>query len=1005
MTQTIINTTFFSQKRDSELLLSKIYYVRHLLELRIKIAPNCDNCHYKYINMKTVLNIGLFILLCMSHFSFAQTPTIDSLENVLQTKTLHDTTRMNVLYRVGAYYKERDFEKSNRLLNDALAISKPLKKHLTTANVYNGLGFNADAQSKPIDEVLDYYNKAIEYYKKSGHKKEEANVLNNIGLAYRRVGKHKEASVFNLKALELAKSIKDTTTIINTLNNTAILFAEKRSRSKAKEYYFKSLKYAEMADNKRMISTINNNLSNIYLGENKVDSAIILLRKALKVARKLDNEFREVLPLANLGKAYSHKEVYDSTNKYLNEAYALAVKLDYPYGKGLSLYYLTLTSHKQKKYGKAIDYAEKGLELLGSDGELFLQISYYKTISDSYKELNNYKLAYENLHHYRILKDSVYDMETEQKISAFETKEKEQQLALQNIELSKKTLQRNGFIVLAIVLLLSGWYFWWQSRKLRKSKKIIEKQANELHQVYDNKNRFFANIAHELRTPLTLIAGPISSILQKNQLPTTTYQSLSIVNRNVKYLKQLTNQILDLSKKEAEELNLQITTFKFSDMLKALIEDFQSYANHQKITFVTPSNIENNLVLSTDGEKLFIVLKNLLSNAFKYTNSDGQVTFNYLEINDQIQIAVQDTGRGISKDNLENIFKRYFQTNDINAPIEGGTGIGLAVCKEYIEKLGGTIQVSSEIGKGSTFVVQFPKKIGSENNINTTLSFLQPFAVQKIELNKAASIVSNEMPILLIVEDNLDICQYLQTILQNDYQIAFANNGVEALKQLETHTPDLIITDLMMPLMDGFELVKNLKKQDKFRSIPIITLTARSEMTDKLQALRIGIDDYLIKPFDNEELKVRIENLLDNRANRNTFTEVEALETDENPQSDTEPKMTDNVTISEEDAVWLQQLETVVDENIADINFNANQLILLMSMSRSQLYRTIKRLAGLTPKEYIDQVRYHQARQFLEKKTYNSVKRIAYEVGFKDEKNFARNFKKRYGKYPSTYLE
>ncbi|MFK7949946.1 MAG: response regulator, partial [Saprospiraceae bacterium] len=518
------------------------------------------------------------------------------------------------------------------------------------------------------------------------------------------------------------------------------------------------------------------------------------------------------------------------------------------------------------------------------------------------------------------------------------------------------------------------------------------------------KNRFFANIAHELRTPLTLITGPISTILQDNNIPITTQQTLSIVNRNVNYLKQLTNQILDLSKKEVEDLTIQISTFKFSDVLKALVEDFQSYANHQKINFITPNNIENNIELSTDGEKLFIILKNLLSNAFKYTNSGGQVAFNYLEIDDNIQVTIQDTGRGITKENLENIFKRYFQNSDTNAPIEGGTGIGLAVCKEYIEQLNGTIRVNSELGKGSTFIIQFPKKAIGESRQNSNLSFLQLIAIQPITLKSATPIISNEMPTLMIVEDNLEICQYLQTILQTDYQIAFANNGVDALKQLETLNPDLIITDLMMPLMDGFELIENLKKQDKFRAIPIITLTARSEMKDKLHALRIGVDDYLIKPFNNDELKVRIENLLENRANRTVSIEEEVDTIEENTQSDIEPKMTES-TISQEDAAWLKQLETVVNEEITNINFNANQLIISMAMSRSQLYRKVKRLAGLTPKEYIDQVRYHQARQFLENKTYSSVKRIAYEVGFKDEKNFARNFKKRYGKYPSKYLE
>lgn len=590
----------------------------------------------------------------------------------------------------------------------------------------------------------------------------------------------------------------------------------------------------------------------------------------------------------------------------------------------------------------------------------------------------------------------------------YETKEKEQQLALQNAELSKKTLQRNGFIIAALMLLGFGWYFWRQNQQLQKSKQTIEKQANELHQLYENKNRFFANIAHELRTPLTLIAGPIFKVLKNNHLPQAAQQSLSIANRNINYLQQLTNQILDLSKKEFGELSVQISNFQFSDILNALVQDFQPFANYQKIEFTPPNNIHNDIQLSTDGEKLFIVLKNLLSNAFKYTDSGRSVTFDYVDMNDQIQITVQDTGRGISKEDLKNIFNRYFQTNDPNAPIEGGTGIGLAVCKEYIESIGGTIQVNSEIGKGSTFVVQFPKKINGAISDNINLSFSQQILVEESISNAAVPIISDDMPTVLVVEDNLDICQYLQSILQHNYQLIFANNGEEALHQLGRHSKvDLILTDLMMPVMDGFELIENLKSQDNYRNIPIITLTARSEMADKLQALRIGVDDYLVKPFNEEELQIRIKHLLNNSTQRQAFLEeiTEIAENGERATADNEPEMESSSSISKADAEWLNELEQIVKKRITDLDFNVNQLCLDAAISSSQLYRKLKGLTGLSPKNYINQIRYHQAKQLLENRRFSSVKKVAYEVGFKDEKNFSKNFKKRYGKNPSSYLE
>lgn len=955
--------------------------------------------------MKIQFKISLILLFFMPYLSQAQPNMIDSLENVLKQQTVNDSVQTTILATLGWHYTERDVKKSNHFANELLKIASAQKDPFGLCNAYMILGTNADAQNQSIHKVVGFYNKALKAIEGTNSKSAKASILNNIGLSYRRVGNHDKAFSVNLEALNLAKSIKDTANIVYTMNNAAIIYLERKEIDKAIEWYAKSLKYAEQSNNVRMISTINNNLGNAYL-DNNIDTARLFYKEALAVAKAANLDFQQVLPLANLGKAYNAKGDYELAEKYLAEAYELAKILDYPYGKAVSLCYLMEGSFEQKKFQQAVKYGESGLKYLGSDGELYLQQNYYKILSKSYEALKNYPVAYENLKRYEIIQDSLYDIEKEKLIKELETKEKEKELELQESELSKKTLQRNGFILLTIIFLCFGWYFWQQSRKLRKNKKIIEAQTIELHQLYDSKNRFFANITHELRTPLTLISAPISTILEDTELSPTTHQHLSIVNRNVNYLQQLTNQILDLSKNEVKNLEVQRSNFRFSDLLKALVDDFQSFANYQKIDFIKPNSIQNDIELSTDGEKLFIVLKNLLSNAFKYTNSGGSVSLNYMDINDRIQVTIQDTGRGIPKENLENIFKPYFQNTGVDTPIEGGTGLGLAVCKEYIQKLNGTIQVNSELGKGSAFTIQFPKKIKGTISEYSNLSFLQPLFIENTVSNTLTAIVSDEMemPILMVVEDNLDICQYLQLVLQSDYQILFAYNGLNALEQLKTQVPDLIITDLMMPFMNGFELITNLKKQDKFRHIPIITLTARSEMSDKLEALRIGVDDYLVKPFNTNELKIRIENLLKNRNNRIEFITEETLTIEENAHSDVEPKMEASALISQEDMEWLKELETAVNQQIADVNFNANQLVTIIATSRSQLYKKIKSLTGLTPKEYIDQIRYHKARQLLENEQHNSVKKIAYDVGFKDEKNFARNFKKRFGKYPSEYL-
>jgi YesN/AraC family two-component response regulator len=258
---------------------------------------------------------------------------------------------------------------------------------------------------------------------------------------------------------------------------------------------------------------------------------------------------------------------------------------------------------------------------------------------------------------------------------------------------------------------------------------------------------------------------------------------------------------------------------------------------------------------------------------------------------------------------------------------------------------------------------------------------------------------------ILVVEDNLDICQYLQTILKEEYNITFAHNGKEALTFLEKYQPNLIITDLMMPIMNGYELLERLKKDKRYRKIPIIALTARAEFSDKLKALKIGIDDYLLKPFEEKELKARIKNLLKNLESRMDFREEIVLsnETKPSPSSPTINIFNEN-NLSKEDLQWLEKLQEETLKGISNFDFNVNYLSEAMFLSPSQLYRRIKAFTGFTPKGYMQQVRFHQARKLLEDKRYSTVKTVSYSVGFKDEKYFARQFKQRFGKNPSEYL-
>lgn len=891
------------------------------------------------------------------------------------------------------------------VLNNTESDQEKLSTYIEITEKYDIRGYNY----KNGGIALEYSKKAIELARQINDQEAICQLLIIQCSIYQRRGKHDLSYQKNIEALELAIEIKNTYYQHRAYNYLGILHGTLGEMPKALENFEKALEIARVDNIQNNIANYLSNISMVYTRTNQPDKALTFQLEAAEILKTQPYRDDEAHNLINIGENYQQQNKHQKAIEYYLkslalENYVIDLQNEVRVYSGLNECYQAL-----KQYNQAIRYGKKSIEIGKELNDPKWLSESYKALSLAYEKANNYPEALKNHQKYKVISDQVFNEKQTNKFkeldAKYQTAQKEEQLVIQKLELSQKTNQRNIFILAAIIALGLGWYFWRQAQLLQMNKRTIEQQADELQQLYDSKNRFFANIAHELRTPLTLIAGPVEAISKREDIPVVAQKSLNIVNRNVTYLKQLVNQILDLSKKEVNGLSLQVSVFNFSDLLKALIDDFQSFADFQKIVFQTPNNIEKAIELTTDGEKLFIILKNLLSNAFKYTHSGGAVMLNYVELEDALQISIQDTGKGIIEKDLVHIFKPYFQTSNENAAIEGGTGIGLAICKEYIEQLNGSIQVNSEVGKGSIFMIQFPKQLTHLEPSNVIeLSFSQKNSVQET-INPPLKAVDNA-PSLLVVEDNLDICQHLEILLQEDYQITFANNGAEGLIELEKNTPDLILTDLMMPVMNGFELVEKVKAQDKWRQIPIITLTARSEMTDKLQALRIGVDDYLIKPFLAEELKLRIEHLLKNSESRQVFQE-EIIE----KTAATTPIIDNNSTIkkpapfSMEDEEWLKSLEAIVNKEVSNVNFNVTQLCLEMAVSSSQLYQKLKKFTGLTPKQYIDQIRYAKARKMLEMRVYGSIKRISYEVGFKDEKHFSRNFKKRFGIYPSTYLQ
>ncbi|MFK7951080.1 MAG: ATP-binding protein [Saprospiraceae bacterium] len=861
-----------------------------------------------------------------------------------------------------------------------------------------------------IMKVIDYLTKSLDLIPNS-EKVRRALLMKGLSVNYLKIQDYQRSYDYLFKALTIAKETNNHRDIGICYNILGTQYLHQSNWEMSEKYYSKAHEFFQIAKDTMKIMEAGQNLAALWQRSDEYKKAISIYQENIQLAELMDYPSSIINSKTLIALCYNNLNEPKKALALLQEVKAIISDVGQ---EQKADYYLTQAEvlFNLKQYNDALKFGQLNYELSKKTAHSTSVKTALILLHEIHAAMGNYKKAYETHIEYKNISDTLMQQTnieelTTQKLQ-LEFKEQQQlsenEKEMLNEKLKRQKVVRQFIILIMVLLALTAFliyrYYKKQNALLEKdleSKTIIEEQANELQILYNNQNRFFTNIAHELRTPMTLIAAPISMVINENNLTHDTKQKLQVANRNVNHLKGLVNQILDLSKVDLDELDLNVSKFKLLDLITTLRNDFQPLADFQKIDFQTPININQTTTLQTDGEKLYIILKNILSNAFKFTNeNNGKITFNCIELDDNIQISIQDNGTGISEEDVPNIFKRYFQSTTENIAQQGGTGIGLAICKEYMELLQGEISVQSNIGQGTSFILTFPKQLSNlpiQNKIQ--LSFLKQDIIQKIVLDD--SLNDESKPLILVVEDNLEVSEYLQSILQLKYRLVFAHNGAKALEKLENIQPNLILSDIMMPKMNGFELVKQLKKSKKWQQIPIIILTALGEMTNKIEGFRIGIDDYLVKPFNQEQLQLRMDYLLKNQANRIEFLEEVIAESKIENDISSPKELT-------EDAIWLQNIENLVNHNLSNVNFNVYQLCLNIAMSRSHLYRKIKSLTGLTPKQYIDQIRYHHARLLLEKNDNISVKRIAYQVGFKDEKNFARNFKKHYGKYPSEYM-
>ncbi len=550
------------------------------------------------------------------------------------------------------------------------------------------------------------------------------------------------------------------------------------------------------------------------------------------------------------------------------------------------------------------------------------------------------------------------------------------------------------FILILSFFWMMAFFTWVLFQRFSNLRKKVEHQLSLDHL----KSRFFANISHEFRTPLTLIIGPIEDLLQDKNAQKFK-ESLLYIHRNSKRLLQLINQLLDVSRLEVGNYEINTNREDIIPFVKQIAHSFSSMAHRKNILLkieVDPrlqDDLRNELFVFYFDEDIFEkILYNLLSNAFKFTPDGGHIIVSICRAeNNLLELKVEDNGAGITSEKLPFIFDRFYQADNSYKRQYEGTGIGLALVKELVELHHGTITVKSALNNQTAFSCYFPfnKKIISKNAGHKSQANPNTISFEETENNEAEENATDiSKPAVLVVEDQQDVRKYICDKLSETYAVMEASNGKEGLESAKQHIPDLVISDVMMPQMDGFELCKLLKTDDLTSHIPVILLTARAEDVDKLTGLETGADAYLIKPFNAKELLIRVHNLVELRNKlRKRFSGKLIVKPSE-------------ITVTSQDSQFMQRLLETVEKHMDDEKFSVEALGREFGMSPSQINRKLKAIINQSTAAFIRSVRMERAMELL-KNDQATIAEVAYETGFTEPAYFSRVFKNHFGYPPS----
>ena len=583
--------------------------------------------------------------------------------------------------------------------------------------------------------------------------------------------------------------------------------------------------------------------------------------------------------------------------------------------------------------------------------------------------------------------------------------------------LSRYSAQRMFLYACIVIIALVGALlffvvraFWTKNRlntELSRQKQQLEEQRDQLitlsRQLEDAthaKLSFFTNVSHDFRTPLTLIADPVDQLLQSHHLNEHERFLLNIVHKNVAVLLRLVNQILDFRKFEDGKLQLRLSQFDLHTSLLEWADAFRTLSFRKHIHFQIDADADTDFTVTADAEKLERIVYNLLSNSFKFTPENGQISMHLSSCTKNgepaVRLQVTDTGVGMPAEHVRHIFDSFYQIDVHHA----GSGIGLALVKAFVEMHHGTISVDTTEGQGTCFTIEIPACQSGTLDPDTTrsavLTNLKEGAVLAADQETLQAVAPESTPddkeTILVIDDNLDIRDYVRSVLQDEYNVIEAANGQEGLQQAMKYVPDAIICDVMMPVMDGMECCRRLKSEVQTSHIPVMMLTAYAVDEQKIKGYECGADSYISKPFSARLLTVRLRNLIENRRRlQSLFADISNVSLQKTP-------------VAEVDKGFLEKLHRLIEERLSDPDLSVEELGEQIGLSRVQLYRKTKALCGYSPNELLRIARLKKAASLLAS-TEKTISEITYEVGFSSPSYFTKCYKEYFGENPTAVLK